>query len=714
MNIFTRACTSTFRRHPSATLFALDTETEMIKKPDVSLNGKARVSPPTSPRLVLSTLSRLTSDGITTEAFDAADTPSVVAGLLRDKASHIVFHNFPFDHGCLCQADPSLTPLFLTAIRAGRIYDTMNRELLILIARGRRDSVLRYPSLAELAQRHCAVKLNKDAAVRCTFDQFLGKPLSAIPPAWLEYAAHDTDATLRVFLAQETIMQRLHEEGAATEFPVAPDAVTRWGYLSEHIQLRGAVALSWLERFPVHLDLAAVDAARRKVYQERDSLEPLLISYGWARRAPKKHTFHLSTKAIREALAAFAKERNIQPEFTDTGLIKTDADFWGEHLPRLEPSEYPTEDTLEGRLLRWLRYQKLSKLLSTYLDCYAHNARVFPQYSNLFARTTRTTCSKPNVQNVPKHRHSLRTLFVPPPGYVFYEFDFKAAELAALAQVQLSMFGTSTLADHINAGLDPHVETAKLLMGPSKWESASKDEKARFRQAAKAVAFGLPGGLGIAKLQKYTHRSYGLSLSTAEVKGLKAQYLEIHPALKSYLQSVGNPQEATELAAHNLGIPVSLLIDKLQARSHDGEPFWMLATMRLRNWVRGDRTYSLPCPDSFVPGHDLFRSTTACLTGTVRGRASYTEGHNFPFQSLVAAGLKLGLFNLLAEHSTTSTPSWAPVVEVHDSVLIAVKEDSQDCVPLLAHLFCDGLQTLLPSVKAGVDVVGPSKNWSHK
>lgn len=94
------------------------------------------------------------------------------------------------------------------------------------------------------------------------------------------------------------------------------------------------------------------------------------------------------------------------------------------------------------------------------------------------------------------------------PGYLFFSIDYSAIELCCLAQVTYWLFGKSAMRDVINETKDPgflHSIVAARMIGISDDEMRArlkaKDKTAKdFRQAAKPFSFGVPGGMGGAKI----------------------------------------------------------------------------------------------------------------------------------------------------------------------------------------------------------------------
>ena len=101
-----------------------------------------------------------------------------------------------------------------------------------------------------------------------------------------------------------------------------------------------------------------------------------------------------------------------------------------------------------------------------------------------------------------------RECIVARPGRVFGSSDYPAGELCTLAQVCLWVTGESRMAEIINETRDPgslHTVFAAAMIGESvetlKARVKAGDKIAKgYRQAAKPFSFGVPGGMGAAKI----------------------------------------------------------------------------------------------------------------------------------------------------------------------------------------------------------------------
>jgi hypothetical protein len=512
----------------------------------------------------------------------------------------------------------------------------------------------------------------------------------------------------------------------------------------------GDIALAWFQQHPIRVDLGKVAHAQKKVGEEARRLEELLLRWKtvmpvirkrkagdvveeaempWARRAKSGQLagqFKLSHKVLRYVLEGYALRKGIDLERTSTGEATLERDFWSEHIPRLTPkletvsgcvvhpeSRYTEDTRTEARLSVWMAYTRLRMMESRYLFPLAAAERHYPQYRSLGARTTRTSASKFPIQQVPKRRDSLRGVFIPEDRYVFIEADYKAAELSSLAQSYHNLFGGSRLEEAINAGADPHIAVARRIW--SDFDEKDEDEQAELRQAAKAVSFGLPGGMGPAKFAAFA-RGYGLRLTVEEARLLRAKALAADPELSRWLLEQHSTQAKIELAAQNIGIPTSKLIDCLRAwkKKDEGQIHWFAAMKRLRKWERDPvaSEYEIPTRPNFNPKYDLWKSTSRSATGGMRGNCFFTEAHNFPFQGAIADIGKVALFNLWSVWNEECV--WRPCAFVHDSILIQVLNSCDDrnyVAWVLEDCMTRAIWECLPDIQGGVDVGEPSEAW---
>lgn len=679
--------------------FAVDTETTLIaprRRPVVGKRASTTLDPFVVPDLIIGSVA---GDGASLVL-----DPSSLHAFLLDKLSssaHLVFHNIAFDVPVLLKAFPDLRDPFFRAADAGRLHDTMLLEVLLQMASGSGaiDKTLfkSYHSLSDLALRRTGLRLNKDDNIRCAFGQFVGRVDALQDPAhrgYLEYALQDAVATLLVYQAQ-TRLADFAARSCDAPYPIHPNAASQFGLLGEAIEVRAAIGFALFEQGGVPVDVPAAMALRQDLEAELEAQEALLIPHKLARRAPRSGRLSLSHKAIAASLAALATAHDLIKPYTPTGALSLAADDWSDAI----------EEFGDAGLKAWLALCKTRKTLTTYAIPYSLGPRHFPTYAVLGARTGRTSCRSPNIQNIPKRKRSIRSIFKAPPGHVVIEADFKAAELIALAEVFRAAYGGSSLERDLRSGEDVHVATAKRLF-PDRVPTPAD------RQAAKAVNFGLPGGLGVIKLRVYARKSFGLDLTETEIRALKQRALSASPELRRYLS--GDHVSFLARAASNLNLTLDGLLDALDARLRNGDPNLGAAYRALRDWSAGGACPpGLAPPPGFSPTFDLVRSSSRALTGHIRGRCSYTEAHNLPFQSLIASAGKLAVWYLMA---VASPPTFVPFAFVHDSIaVVCLAEDAADTAAYLKLAMERGLRDVCPALADGsfdvVEVLEPGSSW---
>jgi DNA polymerase-1 len=134
----------------------------------------------------------------------------------------------------------------------------------------------------------------------------------------------------------------------------------------------------------------------------------------------------------------------------------------------------------------------------------------------------RSSCKKPNLQQVPKDPR-YRKCFRAPTGRVLVKCDYSQLQLRIACKVAKE----KRMLEAYRNGEDLHTLTAKGITG--------KDEVTKAdRQTAKAVNFGLLFGLGARGLQSYAAAEYGLELTQVQAEQYRRRFFETYPGLKQW------------------------------------------------------------------------------------------------------------------------------------------------------------------------------------
>jgi len=135
------------------------------------------------------------------------------------------------------------------------------------------------------------------------------------------------------------------------------------------------------------------------------------------------------------------------------------------------------DDPFINSLLKYRELRVQIGFLKNWTD-FAREDRIYPMLTQLGGRSGRITCSRPNIQQVPRETR-LKRLFAASQGMTFVEADFSSIEMRIIAVLS----GDKTMQKIFNNGLDPHKQTAQAIFQKSK----ISDEE---RQIAKTLNYG--------------------------------------------------------------------------------------------------------------------------------------------------------------------------------------------------------------------------------
>lgn len=365
-------------------------------------------------------------------------------------------------------------------------------------------------------------------------------------------------------------------------------------------------------------------------------------------------------------------------------------------------------------LLAYLEYTHARKYLSTYMNrkFIREDGKIHPRFTNIL-RTGRTSCSEPNLQNLPSREKSfpLKNVFVPPEGTILCATDYSFLELVAFAQSCYTRFGKSNMRDVINAGIDPHRWFAGNMHGiinadTSKFDNIQfvsslvdllkKSVSDAARQDAKAANFGFPGGMSADRFYQHC-RSLGMQLSMKDAEEMRAAWIIAFSEMTQHLR----PEKAVALqhdspVTHSFySIPWTPGAD--EDEYEDDEPDDDYA----------DNDGSGDIEDMRVVSKLAYSART--ITGFFRNRCSYNAAMNLQFQGLAAEGtkeagwelLKLGLGPRLLNY-------------VHDEYLYWLyPKEVRTIVPLVEEAMIAGMRKVIPDVRIGVET-SLMRHWNKK
>ena len=594
----------------------LDTETHLIE-PD----NKA-------PKMV-SLATKL--EGHETQLIHAKDpnTPDTIDALFKVEGVILNGHNIPYDFGVLVNHRPQIMEAIFDKYRKDEVWDTGIADKLAHIGagwmKGRPDGEFPKFNLAAVARRTLGITVEgKEGADawRLRYSELDDIPVKDWPNAASHYAITDVDVTHDIFKHQ---------------YP-------KKSYLATiDIQLRSNWALHLMSCWGLTVDQEAVDTLKISLDNEIGESMDMFKEMGIYR-----------SNGVRNM--AVIKD-----------LVEESYEVLGKTVPRTKTGPSTAMRTLvesgDPILIKLAKLSSVQKLKNTFipvLELGTGGRSIHPNYDTL-KETGRCSSYGPNIQQLPR-KGGVRECFIPRKGMVFVAADYDCAELCSLAQVLLKLFGTSKMADALNAGKDLHIQTASAIMGISyddclrRYREGDK-ETAEVRQTSKVANFGYPGGLGAKGFVGYA-AGYDLTITWSEASSLRRLWMSEYPEMDLYFK-------------------------------------WINEQMGMGG--------------SFTSIHNV--------TGFVRGNVGYCDGANHQFQHLTAAGAKIALFDIAEEcyvNKGTALFGCRPVAFIHDEVLMEAPEaNAHEAALRLSELMENGMAQVLDDVKCTVEAT-MMRRWHKK
>ena len=174
-----------------------------------------------------------------------------------------------------------------------------------------------------------------------------------------------------------------------------------------------------------------------------------------------------------------------------------------------------------------IRYRKIAKLISTYLDGMLNyvkeDGKIHTTFMQRTTSTGRLSSREPNLQNLPirdDEGRVLRKMFLSSfDGGTMISADYNQIELRLIANFS----GDETMITDYLSGKDIHTATASKIFNVS-----INDVTKNMRRVAKSVNFGIIYGIGAYGL------SQNINSTVKEANEFIKKYLEIYPKVREY------------------------------------------------------------------------------------------------------------------------------------------------------------------------------------
>lgn len=419
-----------------------------------------------------------------TVVIDADAVPLPLLAPLFDQPRQMIGHNLKFDLQFLIAAGlPWPT---------GDLFDTMLTAQ--LLGAGTDTGLLRNCGLAAVAQRCLGITVDKSEQKR----DWTG----VLSPEQLIYAAKD--AAILLPLAE-----------SLTDALAKADLVR-----VAEIERRCLLATAWMELAGLPIDRDAWLARAAEETHRAQGLHAQLSALT-GRPPLNGKVLHLSA----EPPINWDSPAQVLKVFHERGHILDNTN--SESLTALLGS-----DPLAGILLD---YREAKKRAGTYGEAWLKKhlhpvtGRVHADYFQLGAASGRMSCTKPNVQNLPRNG-SYRHAVCPGEGRAIVKADFSQIELRIAAVIARD----ENMLSAFQNGEDLHRLTASKVLGLP-LDQVGKEH----RQLAKALNFGLLYGMGAKALQAYAATTYKVTLSEAEATAHRQRFFQAYPGLALWHRATG-------------------------------------------------------------------------------------------------------------------------------------------------------------------------------
>lgn len=582
---------------------------------------------------------------------------------------------------------------WLRRVEAGQVYDTQVREKLIRLACGQREFWRGQKTAYDLASlvkvyigEDISAEKSDPDAWRLRYGELYDTPVADWPRAALEYAA--LDAIYPILIAEQQLVSNpAFAEGHAeygTEYDRRDIHDGEREVVTESREVAAQLALYAMSAWGLRTDPARVEATISEWAKASKHGRDIGAQAGFIRVLGRD-------KGKPGSLIKAKLQARVAHAFESAGLpvpMTGESDGAGGHTApkgasdKWKPQIKVDGDTLDAAVAlskdTILEQYTDSTQATLYLSRYAAPLRlgttgpICTRYEHLL-NTGRVSASDPAVQQPPR-KGNYRECHVPRRGYVYCSADYDFIELCALGQVQRWVIGTSRLADVINAGLDPHLNTAVAILRAGGRElsydrarellSIGDSIVTEARQHAKAANFGYPGMMGPRKFRVYAWKAMGLRFSQEQAQDLRNVWLAEYPETTAY---------------------------------------W--------KWVEGQTEW------------DTIRQF---VSGRVRGDVSGPAAANSYFQGLTADGAKYATWALFRAAYTGESPDGAPseiqeacatyrgarpVLMLHDEIIAEVPAHrGHDCAHAQAEIMRWAMSLHIPEVKIGCKPV-LTKRW---
>lgn len=162
--------------------------------------------------------------------------------------------------------------------------------------------------------------------------------------------------------------------------------------------------------------------------------------------------------------------------------------------------------------------------------------RVYPDFRVWGAKTGRTSCKKPNLQNIKNKEKAgvnLKSLFIAPEGKDLIVVDFSQIQLVIIAAMTKDPVMMDVIMNGAEKGIDLHKMTAAAI---NSCEIA--DVTSEMRKKAKPCNFGFSFGMGANSFQEYALLGYDVYFTPEEAIAARNRFFEQYQGIAEWHRDI--------------------------------------------------------------------------------------------------------------------------------------------------------------------------------
>jgi DNA polymerase I len=398
----------------------------------------------------------------------------------------VVFQEAVFDLGWFVQSELPIPPW-------RRIYDT---RLVARLTERRGGPGYKY-DLRTLAKHYLGVVLPKEL-------QASDWSAATLTNAQFQYAANDAAVLLDIAERQDVDLQSLDIKAVfSLEHQVLP-------------------AMVWLREAGAPVDVALLKQRTAEATALRDQkLADLHALAGTIVEVRPPNGRRKKDPPRADAEMNWGSTSQLKPRLASMGVkIETTRK---QELLALDPMPQVVE-----ALLAWRGARKLADYGRQLSDLALIGDRVYGSFDSLGAASGRTSCRKPNLQQMHRGPH-YREAIAAPEGRTLVKVDYTSLQMRIAADIS----GDQALIDLFNSGGDPHALTAVQVL-----------QDVNGRQTAKSINFGLLFGANAATLRTTALTGYGVHMSLQQAEQYRSAFFSLYPGLLAWHQRFEHKRRA--------------------------------------------------------------------------------------------------------------------------------------------------------------------------